>query len=311
MPKKTLRIVSRESPLALWQAGHVRTHLLTHHPGLEISIIGISTAADRFLDRSLASMGGKGVFVKELEQALLAGDADMAVHSMKDVTVDLPAQLALPVIMRREDPTDVLVSNQFSTLSALPEGACIGTSSLRRQCQLKAWRPDLRFVGIRGNIATRLARLDAGDYDALILAAAGLKRLNLQHRIQEHIAVDVLLPAVGQGALGIETRADDEQTQALIAVLHDSRTATCVTAERAFSRCLYGGCHLPIAAYATLLQDKLMLRGLVGRPDGSEVIRQTATGGRAAERLGAVLGRRLLEQGADNILQGLGVDADR
>ena len=228
MHTSKIRIISRESPLAMWQATHVREQLLVHYPTLVIEIIGIRTEADKFLNLSLEQMGGKGAFVKELEQALLDGSADLAVHSMKDVTLDLPAPLALPVIMQREDVRDVLIANAYAGLEQLPNGARVGTSSLRRQCQLRALRPDLETVDIRGNVGTRLKKLDAGNYDALVLAAAGVKRLGLQDRIKQYLETTVLLPAIGQGALGLETRGNDQALIDLISVLNHDATHTCV-----------------------------------------------------------------------------------
>ena len=288
----------------MWQARHVRDQLQTHYPALAIEIIGIRTEADKFLNLSLDQMGGKGAFVKELEQALLNDSADLAVHSMKDVTLDLPLPLALPVIMQREDARDVLISNTYNGLDQLPAGARVGTSSLRRQCQLRALRPDLEILDIRGNVGTRLKKLDAGKYDALILAAAGIKRLGLQDQIKQFLETDVLLPAIGQGALGLETRSDDQALIEMISVLNDAVTQTCVTAERSLNRKLNGGCHAPVAAYAEVLGQELTLRALVGRLDGSELLRAAATGHMTlAETLGATLGQQLLDRGADDILR--------
>ena len=288
----------------MWQARHVRDQLQTHYPALAIEIIGIRTEADKFLNLSLDQMGGKGAFVKELEQALLNDSADLAVHSMKDVTLDLPLPLALPVIMQREDARDVLISNTYNGLDQLPAGARVGTSSLRRQCQLRALRPDLEILDIRGNVGTRLKKLDAGKYDALILAAAGIKRLGLQDQIKQFLETDVLLPAIGQGALGLETRSDDQALIEMISVLNDAVTQTCVTAERSLNRKLNGGCHAPVAAYAEVLGQELTLRALVGRLDGSELLRAAATGHMTlAETLGATLGQQLLDRGAGDILR--------
>ena len=288
----------------MWQARHVREQLLGQYPALTIEIIGIRTEADKFLNLTLEQMGGKGAFVKELEQALLAGSADLAVHSMKDVTVDLPAPLALPVIMQREDARDVFISNTCATLQQLPAGARVGTSSLRRQCQLRALRPDLEILDIRGNVGTRLQKLDAGNYDALILAAAGIKRLGLQERIKQFLETDVLLPAIGQGALGLETRSDDQALIEMLGILNDDATHACVTAERSLNRKLNGGCHAPVAAYAELRERELTLRALVGRLDGSTLLRAAVTGPMAlAEMHGAALGQQLLERGAGDILR--------
>lgn len=291
----------------MWQARHVREQLLAHYPTLTIEIIGIRTEADKFINLSLEQMGGKGAFVKELEQALLAGSADLAVHSMKDVIVDLPVPLALPVIMQREDARDVLISNTCTGLEQLPAGARIGTSSLRRQCQLRALRSDLEILDIRGNVGTRLKKLDAGNYDALILAAAGVKRLGLQDRIKQFLEPDVMLPAIGQGALGLETRSNDQALIEMISVLNDEATHACVTAERSLNRRLNGGCHAPVAAFAELRDRELTLRALVGRLDGSEMLRAAVTGPMAlADTHGATLGQQLLDRGAGDILREAG-----
>lgn len=288
----------------MWQAEHVRDRLKGKHPGLAIEILGIRTEADKFLNLPLEQMGGKGAFVKELEQALLADAADIAVHSMKDVTVELPEQLALPVIMQREDVRDVLISNTYTGLDQLPAGARIGTSSLRRRCQLKALRPDLEISDIRGNVGTRLKKLDEGRFDALILAAAGVKRLGLQDRIGAYLGVEVLLPAIGQGALGVETRANDADVLEIISCLNDDNTHACVTAERALNRKLNGGCHAPVAAYAQLRDNSISLRAMVGRLDGSELLRADVTGPvERAEAHGESLGQELLERGAADILR--------
>ena len=312
MKLSSLKIISRESPLAMWQARHVRDRLSSKHLNLKVEIIGIKTRADRFLDATLASLGGKGVFVKELEQALLDGSADIAVHSMKDVTIDLPGSLILPSILSREDVRDCVVSNHHNRLKDLPSGARVGTSSLRRRCQLQAIRQDLVILDIRGNVGTRLQKLDAGEYDALVLAAAGVKRLGLDDRIREYLEPDMLLPAVGQGALGIETRIDDQEVREIVMTLNDKTTHQCVLAERALSRRLYGGCHVPIAAYARITESTLSMTALVGRLDGSEIIRSSVTGpSENAEILGDDLGQRLLEMGADEILQELKDESGR
>lgn len=312
MSRARLRIISRESPLAMWQAEHVRERLIAIYPDLKIDIIGITTQADRFLDRSLASMGGKGVFVKELEQALLEGDADLAVHSMKDVTIDFPAGLSLPIILQREDARDVFVSNQFDTLDDIPEAARIGTSSLRRRCQLQAARPDLQILDIRGNVGTRLGKLDNGQYDALILAAAGVKRLGLQDRIKSYLSESESLPAVGQGALGLEIRDDDEEVLSLLQPLNHLQTHICVAAERALSKRLNGGCHAPLAAYGTIEAQRFSMSALVGRLDGSEIIRVFAEDEvEQAEATGDRLGKELLEKGAADILADLKSDDKR
>ena len=306
MALSTLRIISRQSPLAMWQANYIRVCLLDLHAGLSVEILGIKTQADRFLDASLASMGGKGAFVKELEQALLSGHADLAVHSMKDVTIDLPDGLSLPVILKREDARDVFISNQYASLAELPAQARIGTSSLRRQCQIKAKRPDLQLIDIRGNVDTRLQKLDAGQYDALILAAAGMKRLGFQARIRQTLAASDLLPAIGQGALGLEILSANTTVLELIKPLDDVDTHSCVTAERALSKRLNGGCHAPVAAYAEIIGTELSMTALVGRLDGSEILKSSVAGPVSeAQQLGDNLGRELLAMGADAILREL------
>jgi hydroxymethylbilane synthase len=303
---QTLRIATRQSPLALWQAEHVAAALGRVHPGLVVEIVGMTTRGDRILDAPLAKVGGKGLFVKELEQGMLEGTADIAVHSMKDVPVDFPPGLRLAVILEREDPRDAFVSERFDGLADLPKGARVGTSSLRRQCQILERRPDLRIEPLRGNVNTRLARLDAGDYDAIILAAAGLKRLGFAARIRRLLEPGESLPAIGQGAIGIECRIDDARTNALIAPLHHTDTAERVLAERALNHRLQGGCQVPIAGYATLDGDRLDLSGLVGDPDGSRILRARAEGRRGeAEALGTAVADALLAQGAGAILHTL------
>jgi hydroxymethylbilane synthase len=302
----TLRIATRKSPLALWQAEHVRDRLDAQHADLHVTLVGMSTQGDRILDTPLAKVGGKGLFVKELEQGMLEGRADIAVHSMKDVPVEFPPGLDLAVIMAREDPRDAFVSSRYGSLEELPEGARVGTSSLRRQCQLRARRPDLRVLDLRGNVNTRLAKLDAGEYDAIVLASAGLKRLGLERRIAAVLSPEESLPAIGQGAIGIECRSDDATVQALIAPLADPDTRDRVLAERAMNERLAGGCQVPIAGHAVLDGDALWLRGLVGRPDGSEVIRGEVRGPRAeAWALGTRLADDLLSRGAAEILASL------
>jgi hydroxymethylbilane synthase len=306
MSKTTIRIATRKSLLALWQAEYVKRELERHHPGLEVELLGMTTKGDRILDAPLAKVGGKGLFVKELEQAMYDGRADIAVHSMKDVPVELPAGMALPVICEREDPRDAFVSPHFADLDALPEGARVGSSSLRRQCQVRARRPDLVVRDLRGNVQTRLGKLDAGEYDAIILATAGLLRLELEERIASRLPVEVSLPAIGQGAVGIECRADDTRLQELLAPLHHPETATVVAAERALNRRLEGGCQVPIAGYAVLEGDGLWLRALVGSPDGRTVIRGEVRGAPAdAGTLGTGLAEELLARGADRILRAL------
>ena len=306
MLEKTLKIATRQSPLALWQANYVKDRLQQLYPDLTIELVPMVTKGDVILDSPLAKIGGKGLFVKELENALLTKEADIAVHSMKDVPMQFPEGLGLAVICQREDPRDAFVSHSYRTFVELPQGAVVGTSSLRRQCQLKALRPDLDIRSLRGNVGTRLSKLDNGDYDAIILASAGLIRLGLADRIASFIDVEQSLPAAGQGAVGIECRTDDAQVQALLAPLADAETTYCVLAERAMNNHLQGGCQVPIGGYAVLQQGQLYLRALVGDIDGSRIIR--AEGKSAvenAEVLGVQIAEQLLAQGADKILQAI------
>jgi hydroxymethylbilane synthase len=306
MSNNLLRIATRKSQLALWQAEYVSKLLKRHHPELEIELVRLTTQGDKILDTPLAKVGGKGLFVKELEVGMLKGEADIAVHSMKDVPVELPDGLHLPVICPREDPRDAFVSNEHETFYSLPQGARVGTSSLRRQCQIRAARPDLEILDLRGNVNTRLAKLDAGDYDAIILATAGLVRLGMEDRIRERLSPEVSLPAIGQGAIGIECRNDDARVNNLIQPLHDRETALRVTAERAMNAGLNGGCQVPIAGFAEISHDALMLRGLVGEPDGSKIIRAEIAGPTDnAQEMGQVLAEDLLARGADKILESL------
>jgi len=305
---KQLRIATRKSPLALWQAEHVKSQLQAQHPGLEVTLVPMTTKGDKILDVPLAKVGGKGLFVKELEQALLQGDADIAVHSIKDVPMDFPDGLFMPTVLRREDPYDAFVSANYADLEQLPQGAKVGTSSLRRQCQLLQWRSDIQLLDLRGNVGTRLGKLDQGDYDAIILAKAGLIRLGNGGRISQSVPDDIILPAVGQGAIGIECRRDDQETQPLLAVLNDPPTHTRVAAERAFNHRLNGGCQVPIGGFAELEKDTLFMRGLVGKTDGSEIIKGSISGRPTdAEELGTVLAEDLLSRGADRILKELGL----
>lgn len=302
--RSRIRIATRKSPLALWQANHIKARLEALHPQLVVELLPMSTRGDHILDSPLSKVGGKGLFVKELEQAILDGHADIAVHSMKDVPVAFPAGLDLCLICERDDPRDAFVSNQFASLQALPAGSRVGTSSLRRQCQLRALRPDLQIGELRGNVNSRLAKLDAGEYDAIILAAAGLKRLELQSRIRQLLPAETSLPANGQGALGIECRPDDAELLALLAPLAHPATALCVRAERAMNRALQGGCQVPIGAYAELHGDEVWLRGLVGSPDGQHILRAERRGPAAtAEQLGQSVAEQLLAMGADKILR--------
>ena len=306
MLEKTLKIATRQSPLALWQANYVKDRLQQLYPDLTIELVPMVTKGDVILDSPLAKIGGKGLFVKELENALLNKEADIAVHSMKDVPMQFPEGLGLAVICQREDPRDAFVSHSYRTFAELPQGAVVGTSSLRRQCQLKALRPDLDIRSLRGNVGTRLSKLDNGDYNAIILASAGLIRLGLADRIASFIDVEQSLPAAGQGAVGIECRTDDVQVHALLAPLADAETTYCVLAERAMNNHLQGGCQVPIGGYAVLQQGQLYLRALVGDIDGSRIIR--AEGKSAvenAEVLGVKIAEQLLAQGADKILQAI------
>jgi hydroxymethylbilane synthase len=306
MSTEPLRIATRKSPLALWQAEHVSDRLRAAHPGLEVELVTMSTTGDRVLDSPLAKIGGKGLFVKELEQGMLAGDADIAVHSMKDVPVEFPEGLGIGAILEREDPHDAFVSNRFDAVAALPEAAVVGTSSLRRQCQLRAVRPDLDIRDLRGNVGTRLGKLDNGDYDAIVLACAGLKRLGLADRIALSIDADTMLPAIGQGIIGIETRLDDARVRELLAPLHDADTAVRLVAERSLNATLAGGCQAPVAGHAVLEGGELRLRGLVGWPDGSDIVRGEVSGqADDAEALGRTLAEDLLARGARPILDAL------
>jgi hydroxymethylbilane synthase len=303
-----LNIATRKSPLALWQAEHIRARLLALHPTLHVNIVKFVTQGDKILDTSLSKIGGKGLFVKELEQALLDGRADLAVHSMKDLPMDLPDGLQLAAICEREDPTDAFVSNHYSSLADLPKNARLGTSSLRRASQLKHYRSDLTIVDLRGNVGTRLGKLDAGEYDAIILASAGLIRLGLAERIRERLDTTLSLPAVGQGALGLECRVGDARVAALISPLTDAKTMSCVRAERAFNHRLMGGCQVPIAGFATLTGDTLTLKGCVGSLDGQVLLKDQISGSVAdSEQLGVALAERLLLAGADQLLARLAI----
>ena len=300
---RTLRIATRQSLLALWQAEYVKARLESLHSDLNVELVTMVTKGDKILDTPLAKIGGKGLFVKELESAMLEARADIAVHSMKDVPMEFPEGLGLAVICERENPTDAFVSNTYEHLDQLPAGAVVGTSSLRREVQLRERRPDLVIKSLRGNVQTRLGKLDAGDYDAIILASAGLIRLKLEERIRYRIPAEESLPAGGQGAVGIECRMDDQATLDLLAPLNDEPTAIRVLAERALNRRLEGGCQVPIGCYAELEGDQVWLRGLVGRPDGTKVLRDEIRGPAAdAEALGIQLADRLLAAGADTIL---------
>lgn len=306
-PTQTLTIATRESALALWQAHHVRDRLMALHPGLNVELLGMTTQGDQILDVTLSKIGGKGLFVKELEQALLDGRADLAVHSLKDVPMVLPEGFELAAIGEREDPRDAFVSNRFKQLSELPLGAIVGTSSLRRESQLRARYPHLDIQPLRGNVNTRLRKLDEGQYAAIILAAAGLKRLGFVQRIATLLAPEQSLPSAGQGALGIEIRSDRNDVAALLAPLHHADTAACVRAEREVSRQLGGSCQVPLGAYARLREGQLWLRGFVATPDGKTLLHAEVSGDPAQpETLGKTLADDLRVQGADAILHALG-----
>ena len=303
MTDSILRIATRKSPLALWQANHVRDALIARHPELSIELLTMTTQGDKILDTPLAKVGGKGLFVKELETGMLEGRADLAVHSMKDVPVEFPEGLCLAAVLPREDPRDVLISNTCSSIDELPEGARVGTSSLRRQSQLRARRPDLRILDLRGNVNTRLSKLDNGEYDAIMLAAAGVKRMGWEARITEFLPPEQFLPAIGQGAIGIEIRTDNTHVAELVGELNDAHTAIRISAERALNEALQGGCQVPIAGYSEISHGVILLRALVGRPDGTELVQGVISGKpEDAEELGRVLAEDLLSRGAKEIL---------
>lgn len=304
--QEVIRIATRRSPLALWQAEHVARLLREAHPGMTTELVEMTTRGDKILDAPLAKVGGKGLFVKELEQGMLAGVADIAVHSMKDVPVEFPEGLHLAAVLEREDPRDALVSSRYASFQELPGRAKVGTSSLRRQCQIKMLLPDCEILHLRGNVNTRLAKLDAGEYDAIVLASAGLKRLGMADRIAECLPPEISLPAIGQGAIGIEARSDDPLVNHLVKPLHHADTAQRLLAERAMNERLQGGCQVPIAGFAELEGSSLRLRGLVGAPDGSCLVRGEVTGPAAEARaLGIALADDLLARGADRILKEL------
>lgn len=299
----TLKIGTRKSPLALWQANYIKTRLLEINKELNIELVKITTQGDKFLNSSLSKLGGKGLFIKELEQGLLANEIDLAVHSTKDMTTDLPSTLHIGAICQREDPRDVFISNQYGTIDQLPDSARVGTSSLRRQCQLRAKYSSLTILPLRGNINTRLEKLDQGNYDGIILAAAGIIRMGFEQRIKQFLNTDDFLPAAGQGAICIESRKQDHTTNSLINALADTETTQCVQAERALIEALQGGCQLPIAAHATIDNNELTLRALVGDPDGSEIIRANAKGSPDDPvAIGLNAANQLLNDGANKIL---------
>ncbi len=299
---REVRIATRKSPLALWQAEHVAARLKVAHPGLAVRLLPMLTEGDRIAG-SLATVGGKGLFIKELEAALLEGRADIAVHSMKDMPASLPGGLEIGAALERADPRDAFVSTRHATFAGLPQGARIGTSSLRRQSQLRHARPDLEILVLRGNVETRLRKLDAGDFDATVLATAGLERLGLGARIRERLAPELMLPAVGQGVIGVECGAD-AAIRDLLRPLEHAPTRRCLDAERAFSARLGGDCQSPIAAYAELAGPRMNLRGLVGSPDGTRILADAAEGAASdAAQLGTMLAERLLAAGADALLR--------
>ena len=305
-----IRIATRESPLALWQAYHVRDRLLALGEGLSVELVPMTTQGDQLLGSPLSAIGGKGLFVKELEQAMLEGRADIAVHSMKDVPAQQPDGLCLSAFLAGEDPRDAFVSNTYGSLAELPQGAHVGTSSLRRQTQLRALRPDLAISPLRGNVGTRLRKLDEGQYDAILLAAAGLIRLGLQERIRESLDVDAFVPAIGQGIVGIECRTADAATRATLDRLHDEPSTQRLTAERALNARLGGACPVPVAGHARIAGGELHLKAVVGDPNGPQMVRDEIRGPvDQAAALGNTLAERLLDAGARGILQGLGVIA--
>jgi hydroxymethylbilane synthase len=302
---KTLKIATRKSPLALWQAEHVKARLEAHYPGLNIELVKMTTQGDQILHSPLSKIGGKGLFIKELEQGMLAGEADIAVHSMKDVPYEIPPGFELGAILKRENPFDAFVSNHFNSINDLPQGATVGTCSMRRIVQLKAIRPDIKILDLRGNVNTRLKKLDDGEYDAIILACAGLIRLGFEDRIKQQIPEDQSLPAVGQGAVGIEIRENDTEILDLIAPLIDTETTYRVSAERAMNARLEGGCSSPVAGFSTIDNDQITLTGLVGNVDSGVILKHQVFGNVAeSEALGVELANELISLGARDILKG-------
>jgi hydroxymethylbilane synthase len=302
MPEKII-IATRESQLALWQAEHVKARLIALHPGLQVELLGMTTQGDQILDSPLSRIGGKGLFVKELEVAMEEGRADLAVHSIKDVPMDLPPGFEMAAILEREDPRDAFVSNTYASLEELPPNARVGTSSLRRQAQIRARLPHLHVDTLRGNVNTRLRKLDEGQYAAILLAAAGLKRLGFEDRIRATLQAEESLPAVGQGAIGIEIRGGRPELAAMLAPLNHPETAACVRAERAMSRMLQGGCQAPIGGYAVVRDARIYLRAFVADLEGIRFFRATAEGALdAPEAVGHLAARELIEQGADRLM---------
>ncbi len=306
MPTNTIRIATRTSPLAIWQAEHVARELHAIHADLNIDLVKMVTQGDRILDTSLSKVGGKGLFVKELEHGMLNDEADIAVHSMKDVPVQIPDGLCMQVIMQRENPHDAFVSNHYQNLAELPDNARVGTSSLRRASQIKARYPELEILDCRGNVNTRLKKLDDNQYDAIILAVAGLKRLDMNERIAGQLSIEESLPAIGQGAIGIECRVDDQPLHQLLQSLNHAQTASCVSAERAMNARLGGSCSVPIAGHAVIEKDEVYLQGLIAAPDGSAIY-VAESSGKDPEQTGLAVAEDLLEQGSGKILQALGL----
>ena len=302
---KTLKIATRKSPLALWQAEHVKARLEHHHPGLNVELVKMTTKGDQILNSPLSKIGGKGLFIKELEVGMMEGVADIAVHSMKDVPYEIPPGFELGAILKRENPFDAFVSNNFDSINDLPQGAKVGTCSMRRIVQLKAIRPDLEILDLRGNVNTRLQKLDDGEYDAIILACAGLIRLKFEDRIKQQIPAEQSLPAVGQGAVGIEIRENDQEILDLIAPLIDTETSYRITCERAMNARLEGGCSVPIAGFSTIENDQITLTGLVGNVDTGIILKERVSGSiDESEKLGVVLADKLISLGAKDILKG-------
>ena len=305
-----LRIATRKSPLAMWQAEEVARQLKTFHPDLKVELVPMTTKGDQILNSPLSKVGGKGLFVKELEVAMLEGRADIAVHSMKDVPMEFPEGLELSAVLLRDDPRDAFISDKYQSLDELPDGAILGTSSLRRQTIIKNTYPNIEIKMLRGNINTRIAKLEAGEYDAIILAASGLKRMCFDERITSIIEPEVMLPAVGQGALGIEGRTNDAEVDKLLEPLRDAETSIRLTTERAMNNRLNGGCQIPVAGYSEVNGDQITLRGCIGFPDGSEIYRSEKTAATSeAEALGIAVAEEMMALGGDKVLESLGIDA--
>ncbi len=303
MPKQSLTIATRKSPMAMWQAEHIKQRLLSFHPDLTINILGVSTSGDRDKQTPLIELGGKDVFVKEIQQQLLDGHADIAVHCIKDMSVHAVAGLHIAAICERDDARDAFVSKQYSRLDDMPAGATIGTGSPRRESQLKALRPDIDIKPIRGNVDTRLKKLDSGDYDAIMLSAAGLTRMDLAHRVSYLFTPDQMIPAIGQGALGIECRSNDADSIEVVSVLDHADSHLCIAAERAVNQRLCGDCHTPLGAYATIKNDALQLIAMVGSSDGSIILRSQQQGDKEnAQHIGIQVADKLIAQGAHDML---------